>query len=340
MAGTALVTGATGMLGSYIAEVLRDEGWSVRALIRSRARTAWLESIGVELVEGSLEDERSMIFASASCDAVFHSAAAVGSAGDWEHYRSANVRGTENVVEGARRAGARLVHVSSTSVYGSARYFDEATTEDHPLPELPEYDVYGRSKQDAETIVLEAHRAGRVWGSIVRPPVMYGLRDRQFAPRIAPVFDKGVFFKIAGGRSKIAMVNARHVAEGAVLAAKTDAAGGNAYLLANDFPVTSADLIRYAEVGLGRRILAPDFPHPVGRAFFATLGIVLKTMGRGDLARHSKGTLNMFTKDNPFTSERARSELGWSPAVRPEDALPDAFRDWKARERGGEQSEN
>ncbi len=330
MIGRALVTGATGMLGSYIAERLRGDGWSVRALVRSRDRGAWLEGIGVELVDGRLECVDSLTAAARSCDAVFHAAAAIGAGGDWEEYRRGTVEGTRNVVEAASRAGARLVYVSSTAVYGDARYYDEPTDELAPLPELPAYDVYGRSKQEAEVIVLDAHRAGRSWGAVVRPPVMYGCRDRQFAPRLAPVLERGLFPRIGGGRTTLALVNARHVAEGAILAATQETAGGKAFLLTNDFPVTVTDLIRCAEAGLGRRIYAPAVPMPIGRAGFVALEVILKVTGRGDLARHATSTLDMLTKNNPFTSDRARSELGWSPSIVPDVGLTEAFRFWKS----------
>jgi nucleoside-diphosphate-sugar epimerase len=254
----------------------------------------------------------------------------LGSGGEWDDYRRANVEGTSNVVEAAKRAGAKVVHVSSTSVYGSARYYDEPTDEFSPLPDLPSYDVYGRSKQEAEDVVLDAHRAGRVWGTVVRPPVMYGCRDRQLAPRIAPVLERGFFPRIAGGRTTLALVFAGHVAEGAILAAKQESAGGKAFLLTNDFPVTVTDLIRCAEAGLDKRIYAPTVPMPIGRASFAALEGILKATGRGELARHATGTLNMLTKDNPFTSDRARNELGWTPTTVPDIGLTEAFRFWKS----------
>ena len=330
MTGRALVTGATGMLGSYIAERLREDGWSVRALVRSRERGAWLEGIGAELVDGCLDDVVSLKAAAESCDAVFHAAAAIGAGGDWEEYRRGNVEGTRNVVAAACRAGARLVHVSSTAVYGAARYNDEPTDELVPLPELPAHDVYGRSKQEAEAVVLNAHRTGRAWGSVVRPSVMYGCRDRQFVPRMAPVLAGGLLPRIRGGRTTLPLVHARHVAEAAILAATLETAGGKAFLLANDFPVTVTDMIRCAEAGLSRRIYAPTVPMPIGRAGFVALEGILKAIGRGDLARHATGTLNMLTRDNPFTSDRARSELGWSPSIVPDVGLTEAFRFWKS----------
>jgi len=327
----AVVTGGSGMLGSYIVAQLRDRGWGVRALVRSRNGRSWLEEQGADLVVGSLEQADSLVAAAEGCDTIFHAAAAIGSGGDWDAFYRGNVEGTANVVQAAEAAGARVVHVSSTAVYGRERYRAVPTNEDVTLPPLPAHDVYGRSKQDAERLVLAAHEQGRVWAAVVRPPVMYGCRDRQFAPRIGPVLARGCFPLIGGGRSTLALVHAGSVAEGAVLAATTDAAGGKAYLLANDHPVTASDLVRCAETGLGRGIWAPEVPYSVGRAGFGALKLALVAFGRGDLARHARGTLEMLTRDNPFTSERARTELGWAPTVRPEVALVEALRWWWAQ---------
>lgn len=333
MSGKALVTGATGMLGSYIVAQLLERGWHVRALVRSADGRGWLEERGAYLAVGDLGDADSLRRAADGCDLVFHAAAVIGSGGDWESFYRGNVEGTANVVEAARAAGARLVHVSSTAVYGRARYREEPTDEDVPLPELPEHDVYGRSKQDAERLVLEAHAGGRVWATVVRPPVMYGCRDRQFAPRVGTVLARGFFPRIGGGRTTLTLVHARSVAEGAVLAGTTDVAGGRAYLLANDRPVTVLDLVRGAEQGIGRSIWAPSLPVAVGRAGFGALRVVLGAVGRGDLAKHAHGTLEMLTRDNPFTSNRARTELGWEPEVRHVADLAEAFGWWWSKRR-------
>ena len=69
---------------------------------------------------------------------------------------------------------------------------------------------------------------------------------------------------------------------------------------------------------------------PIGRAGFAAIKGILKATGRGDLAQHAAGMLDMLTKDNPFTSDRAREELGWSPSIVPDVALTEAFRFWKS----------
>lgn len=328
------MTGATGMLGSYIVERLAADGWTVRALVRDAEAARWLEPLGATLARGDVTDEAGVRAAATGCDAVFHAAAAIGPGRDLGAFRALNVAGTEHVIRAAAHAGARLVHVSSTAVYGDdARFRCAPTGEDVPVSSLPEGDAYGRSKQEAEQAVLRAHAGGVVWASVVRPPVMYGRRDRQFVPRIAPVLQRGIFPLIEGGRATFLIVHAGAVADGAVRAATTDAAAGRVYHLTNDFDVTVAEFARLAGEGLGRRIRTPSVPLAVARAFFGALGFALTIAGRADLAVHAPGSLALLSRGNPFTSARARRELGWAPTVPPAVALPEAFRWWKERYR-------
>ena len=330
----ALVTGATGMLGGYVVERLLAGGWSVRGLVRDLSRAHAVEALGAQAFVGDVTSGDAVRAAATGCDAIVHAAAAIGPGSHWETFRAGNVVATENVVAAAQAAGSRLVHVSSTSVLGRDRYFASPTDESAPLPALPARDAYGRSKQEAERLVLAAHASGRIWATVVRPPMMYGRRDRQFTPRLAPLLERGVFPLVAGGRNTLSLVHAHAVADGAVRAVLTDRAGGRVYHLTNDFAVTVADLVRYASLGLRRRIRTPHVPVGAARAAFRALVPLLVVAGRRDLAPHAAGIFEMLTRDNPFTSERARRELLWSPVIRPADGLPEAFRWWSERRRG------
>lgn len=336
MTARALVTGATGMLGGYVVRRLLEDGWRVRALIRRPERADDLGVRGVEVAPGDLADRGSICSAARGCQIIVHAAAAIGSGPDDSGFRAVNVAGTEHVVGAAEHARARLVLVSSTAVFGQDRYRPVPTDESATLPTLPDEDAYGRSKQDAERVVMKAQRDGRIWASVVRPPVMYGVGDRQFAPRIGRVLRAGVFPLVDGGSAQLSLVHADAVAAGAIRAALTEAADGRVYHLTDDFPVTVADLVRLASEGLGQPIMTPRVPLPAARVGFALLRLGLHAAGRGDLARHAPGTFTMLTRDNPFTSARARSELGWNPRIRPEEGIPEAFRWWRDRDlRGG-----
>ena len=331
MSDVALVTGATGLLGSYLVERLLEDGWGVRALVRRPEQARWLEEAGAKLFAGDITDRPSITSAASGCSLVFHAAASVGVGNDWETFRLGNVEGTENVLHASAASGARFVFVSTTGVFGRARYREIPTDESVPLPKLPEHEVYGRSKQAAERLVLEAHERGTAWTAIVRSPVMYGVLDRQFVPRIAPILQRGFFPLLGGGTSTMSLTHARSIAEGALLVGTNESAGGEIYHLTDDFPITVSDLVRYGAEGLGCRVRRVHVPTAVAKIGFGVLKPLLVAIGRSDLAPHTEGTLDMLTRNNPFTSRRAREELGWVPTTRPEAGLPEAFRSWKAR---------
>lgn len=327
---TALVTGATGLVGSHVVERLRRDGWRVRALVRDPARAAWLERAGVELTVGDTLQPATLSSAVAGSDVVFHAAAAVTSDGGWEAFRRPNVDGTRHVLDATAAADARLVHVSSVAVYGvRARYAASGgkTNEDTPLALLGERSWYARSKRESEQLVLDAHAEGRLWATAVRPDVVYGERDRQFVPRIARLLRFGVAPVIAGGRNTLAVVHAANVADGMVRAAAHDAAGGRAYNLANDYDVTVAEFFELAGVGLGRRVRCVSVPALAAGAVMRVAARVAPARLRSSLRQ----SVDFLTRDNPFTSERAREELRWDPQVQPREGVVGAFR-WYARE--------
>ena len=328
----ALITGATGLVGSHIVDRLIADGWMVRALVRSpqRARDSLPQS--VELVNGDVLDEASFKRAASGCHVIFHTAANITVRGGWEAYRLTNVEGTRNAMHAAEASGARLLQLSSVAVYGPSARYDaakrgEQTDEDTVLGPLRETAYYARSKRESEKMVLDAHSQGRVWATAVRPTVIYGRRDRQFVPRIALVIKRGAIPLLRGGRSTMSVVHAANVAEGAILAATSDIAGGKAYNVANDYDVTVRRFFELAGEGLGTRPLFIPMPLVAARGALRVAKWIARRMG---LSLVSSSAIDFVSQDNPFSSERARKELGWRPSVRPESGVPDAFHWWKA----------
>jgi len=177
-------------------------------------------------------------------------------------------------------------------------------------------------------LVLDAHKEGRLWATAVRPDVIYGERDRQFVPRVAGLLRFGVAPVVGGGDSTLAVVHAANVADGMVRAAMHADAGGRAYNLANDFDVTVSEFFRLAGEGLGERLRFVSIPAPAARAVVRVAALATPARLRSSLRQ----SVDFLTRDNPFTSERARRELGWDPPVRPERGVVDAFR-WFASRR-------
>jgi dTDP-glucose 4,6-dehydratase len=141
-----LVTGAAGFIGSHVVESLLAQGASVRAFVRYTSRhdlgrLAELPSLGdVDVYRGDLMNPEAVTGALTGCDVVLHLGALIPIPYSYLHpreYLHANVEATVNVLEASRRAGIRrLVHVSTSEVYGSAQHLP--IDEDHPLrPQSP-----------------------------------------------------------------------------------------------------------------------------------------------------------------------------------------------------------
>ena len=128
------------------------------------------------------------------------------------------------------------------------------------------------------------------------------------------------------------IVHAANVADGIVRAAVAAQAGGKAYNLANDFDTTAREFFELASQGVGRRLHFIPMPVALVRAGMGALSLASKLLLGGTFSVVGAQTVDFLSRDNPFSSELARRELGWDPPVHPRDGIPDAFR-WWANER-------
>ncbi|MCA8923412.1 MAG: NAD-dependent epimerase/dehydratase family protein [Planctomycetes bacterium] len=158
----ALVTGATGFIGSHVARALLEAGWEVRGLRRSSAPPWQLTGPEPEWFTGDLGDLDSLRRAVAGCDAVFHVAGHYALwAPDEEVFEAVNVQGTRNVLLVAREAEVqRVVYTSSVACVGAAPPGGLAD-EDTPVAESELRGGYERSKLAAERLALAAAAEGQ-----------------------------------------------------------------------------------------------------------------------------------------------------------------------------------
>ena len=176
-----LVTGGEGFIGSHLVERLVREGAAVRALVHYNpfGRFGWLDPEvhdEVEVVPGDVRDPERVFTAVEGCEVVFHLAALIGIPYSYaapESYVQVNVTGTHHVARACLRAGVRrLVHTSTSEVYGTARHVPIA--ENHPLqPQSP----YSASKIGADMMALSFFHAFELPVAIVRPFNTYGPRQ-------------------------------------------------------------------------------------------------------------------------------------------------------------------
>jgi len=200
-----LVTGAGGFIASHLVEKLVEQGHTVRAFVRYNSRNSWgwLEDSpcgdSIEIVSGDVRDYDLVKSAVQGCDAVFHLAALIGIPYSYVSplaYIRTNVEGTYNVLQAAREYGVKVIHTSTSEVYGTAQYvpIDEA----HPInPQSP----YAASKASADFLALSYHRSFDLPVTVVRPFNTYG--PRQSARAIIPT----VIAQILDGKRTISLGN-------------------------------------------------------------------------------------------------------------------------------------
>jgi nucleoside-diphosphate-sugar epimerase len=313
------LTGGTGLLGSHLAQELRAHGHEVVALHRRNADTIALEESECELVEGDIRDEASVLAPLMSgCSHLVHGAGLVYAGGSWPKVRSVNVDGTRNVLTAARLAEiGQAVHVSSVAVYGSAPGpVDESTPTDS---NLAPGDLYARSKREAEEVVrgIEEKRGFPV--TIVRPSAVYGERDRLMAPALRDLLRSPLVPLFGPATNPLPVVYAGNVAV-AVRLMLESSCGGATYNVGLDHPLNQRELMVWLAAGLGMEPRFITLPGPLVRRTgeaLARLGI--RTPG----AQHLP--INRLTQlalgDNPYSSQRIRSDLGWNPPYDHRSAL-------------------
>ena len=178
----AIVTGATGFIGSAVARRLLAQGLALRALVRPDSDRRNIGGLDVEVVEGDLNDKSSLARACQGCDALFHVAAdyRLWARRPSEIYQT-NVEGTRAILKAAAEAGiSRVVYTSSVATLepsGDGVPGDESTRA--TLAEIVGH--YKRSKFMAEEIVRDFERKGLAVVT-VNPSAPVGPRDVKPTP--------------------------------------------------------------------------------------------------------------------------------------------------------------
>ena len=318
----ALVTGATGFVGSAVARRLLDAGWAVRVLARPGSDRRNLQELDVDIAEGDLTDAASLQRACAGCEAVFHVAADYRL---WvpkpaEIYR-ANVDGTRAMLEAAQAQGVRrVVYTSSVAVLGIPK---DGTPGNETTPVSVDDMIghYKRSKFLAEQTAREYAAGTGLDLVIVNPSTPIGPRDVKPTPTGRIVLDAAAGRMPAYVDTGLNLAHVDDIAEGHWLAFHHGRRGERYVLGGTDLSLR--DILAMIADIVGRKPPKIRLPHgavlPVAyaaEAFARLTGV--RPVATVEEVRMSKK--RMF-----FSSAKAAAELGYT--ARPaRAALEDAVR--------------
>ena len=315
----ALVTGATGFVGSAVARALLQAGWQVTALVRPNADLRNLRGLGADLATGDLTDRASLDRALAGCAALFHVAAdyRLGARNPEELYRT-NVEGTRNIMEASRRAGTgRVVYTSSVATIGLPADGTPGT-EETPSTIADMIGHYKRSKFLAEEVAREAARSGMAV-IIVNPSTPVGPGDVKPTPTGRMVMDAAAGRMPAYVDTGLNIVHVDDVAAGHLLAFERGRPGERYILGGQDMSLREI-LIEIARL-TGRKPPRIRLPTSVVLPIAYAAELVARVTVVPN--RVTVEGVRMARKRMFFASDKAARELGyrWRP---PAQAFEDA----------------
>ncbi|MDD3893890.1 MAG: NAD-dependent 4,6-dehydratase LegB [Syntrophomonadaceae bacterium] len=307
-----LVTGADGFIGSHLCEELIKKGCSVRAFVfyNSFNSQGWLDSLdketinNLEVFSGDIRDFHAVFQAMQGCQVVMHLAALVSvpySYSSPDSYVDTNIKGTMNILQAARKLGVeKVVHTSSSEVYGSARYVP--IDEEHPLQGQSPYSA---TKIAADQLAMSFYDSFATPVAIIRPFNTYG--PRQSARAVIPT----VITQIASGQNKIKLGATyptrdfnyiKDTVRGFTAVAEVDAAAGQIINIGTNYEISIGDLVKTIADVMEVKIEIESDP---GRI------------------RPLKSEVQRLLADN----SKARNILGWKPEFSGYEGLKQGLRE-------------
>ncbi|MGI8947040.1 MAG: NAD-dependent epimerase/dehydratase family protein [Ornithinimicrobium sp.] len=309
-----LVTGASGMLGGAVADLLASRGDEVTVLQRRPSAAAHRQ------VLGDIADPDAVRRGVAGQDAVVHLAAKVDVIGPWADYARTNIEGTRVLVAVARAAGVcALVQVSSPSVAHSGHSLVGAGA--GPADPARARGHYARSKAAAEVLALGAD-SPELAVTAVRPHLVWGPGDTQLVGRIVQRARAGRLAVVGAGT---ALVDTTYVdnAATAIVAAldRIEHTAGSAYVITNGEPRPIGEIIGDICRASGAPAPRRHVPYPLAWGAGALMeGVVALSRRAPGMPTLTQPPMTRFLAEQLSTAHwfdlrETRRDLDWTPSV-------------------------
>jgi dihydroflavonol-4-reductase len=321
----ALVTGASGFIGSHLVDLLLAHGYSVRALVRTTSRLEWLQDRQLERVHGDLFDEQALRNAIAGVDYVYH-LAGVTKATSPDEFDRINRQGTRNLLTAVKEQNStlrRFVHVSSQTAVGPS---PTITPIDETAPANP-ISSYGKSKWEAELECLKFSQDFPV--TILRPSAVYGPRDRDVLEYFRTLNNR--LLPVIGFSDKyVSLVHSSDLVRGLVQAAESEKSIGETYFLSSARPCSWREIGEISSQLIGKRVLRVRIPPPLVFAIAAAAeGVSL--LSRQPVLLSFEKARDMVQDYWTCDSTKATRDFGYRQEVSMEEGMRNTLEWYRAQ---------
>ena len=302
----ALVTGASGLLGRRLTQMLAGRGVPVTVLARESSDLRPLRGVEMRVVRGELTDLATAKEAVRGCTHVFHCAACRAEMQPERVYFDANVLGTGMLLEAARRERRmeRFVHVSTVDVYGFPRQPGEEGGElvDAGLPAQ-------RSRLQGEMAVWEYAEEG-LPVTVVRPGTIFGPRSRDAVVDVVRRLRQHRLLLVDGGRARGGFTYVDNAACAVAALGASAEAAGQAYNLTDGTGVTWREYVEGLAEGLCLRPPGADLPFGLAMTAARAAELAHTAMGLPGAPPLTRQRVYAQGRDREFVSGRLVGRLG------------------------------
>jgi nucleoside-diphosphate-sugar epimerase len=314
MGKKALVTGATGFIGSRLCRELKKENWKIRALALPGENCEHIADDVSEIVTGDITRAETLTDIGDGVNVVFHLAARVLDYGSKKQFYAPIFDGTKNMLDACANKAERFVFVSSIAACGLGRHLKGFTETDIPKKSgIP----YNDAKNDAEKLVRSYQGRFTNGCTIIRPSNVIGPKSawvdelgKQFLNSAVPLIDKGQY--------SASLIFVDNLVDGIIKAGNSEIASGQTYQLRDDWDVTWKQYLTDLSALLGKKPLS-SVPYVVAWKLGAAMETLLTPLGiRPPITRLA---IAIMGRDNDVDTSKAKTELGWKTKVTYPEAM-------------------
>jgi nucleoside-diphosphate-sugar epimerase len=301
---SALVTGASGFIGGRVLSRWLERGDEARGLDFST-------DLRRGVYAGDVSEPGSWQGSAAGSDVVVHAAAVHDSrrATPEVAWRT-NVLGTRHVLEAAIAAGVRrFVHISSAAVFGDAEFPDEVA---ETYPAHPDGDFFAQTKLASEQVVLQAHAAGEIECTILRPADVYGPGARRWTVLPVEAIRSNRFVLPAKGEGIFSPLYVDNLVDAVELAAERPEAAGEVITVSDGAGIRCREFF-----GHYSRMLGKDAPPALSSFAAMSLAAVPEAAAKigGIHTEYRRASMRPLARPGTYSIAKARRVLGYEPAV-------------------------
>lgn len=321
-----LVTGATGLVGSYFIRQAVEAGCDVHAMVRPSSDRSILAGLPVSFVEADLSRPESLPPALDGAEVVVHCAAHVGDWGPAELYRAINVVALEHMLLAVEKQDSfkRWIQISSMGSYPARHHY--GTDETTPL-DVVGLDGYTQTKAESDNLVRQHCREHGLPAVVLRPGFIYGPGgDRHALSRVVDKIRTGKMKVIGDGSKVLNNTYVGNLIDAILLAIEKPDIAGEAFNIRDERLVTREELIRTICEYLGKPY-PRKVPERFARRIVKPIEWFARLRGKKTPPLLTNAQIKFMTLNLDFSIAKAKKELGYQPRVDFRDGIRIALDD-------------